>query len=40
MYRWHGWGLFTNVIMYLTIVLDIVLGETLFKITLKFLIFY
>ena len=43
MYGQHGYGLFTMgnvVIMYLPIVLDIVLGESSFKMTLRFLSFY
>ena len=43
MYGWHGQGLFTmeNVtIMYLSIVLDIVLGVSSFKITMIFLVFH
>ena len=42
MYEWHGQGLFTmeNVtIVPLSIVLEIVLGESSFKITLRFLVF-
>ena len=40
---WVGDYLFTMenvIIMYLSIVLDIVLGESSFKITLRFLVFY
>ena len=43
MYEWRGQGLFTmeNVtIVPLSIVLEIVLGESSFKITLRFLVFY
>ena len=41
MYEWYGQGLFTMenvIIMYLSIVLEIVLGESSFKITLIFLV--
>ena len=40
---WVGDYLFTMenvIIMYLSIVLDIVLGENSFKITVRFLVFY
>ena len=40
---WVGGYLFTMenvIIMYLSIVLDIVLGESSFKITLRFLVFH
>ena len=43
MYGWHGQGLFTmenEIIMNLSIVLDIVLGKSSFKITLRFLNFH
>ena len=43
MYGWHVYGLFTlenAIIMYLSIVLDIVLGESSFKIISKFLVLY
>ena len=43
MYGWHGLGLLTMknvIIMYLSIVLDTVLWESSFKITLRFLVFY
>ena len=43
MYGWHGQGLFTmenEIIMNLSIVLDIVLGKRSFKITLRFLTFH
>ena len=40
MYGWHGLFTMENVIvMYLSIVLDIVLGETSYKITLRYLVF-
>ena len=42
-YGWHGQGLFTmksEIIMNLSIVLDIVLGKSSFKITLRFLNFH
>ena len=41
MYGWYGQGLFTMenvIIMYLSIVLEIVLGKGSFKITLRFLV--
>ena len=43
MYGWHEYGLFpmeNEIIMNLSIVLDIDLGKSLFKITLKFLTFH
>ena len=43
MYGWYGKGLFTTenvIIMYLSIVIDIALGESSLKITLRFLVFY
>ena len=42
-YGWYGWRLFTIenvIIMHLLIVLYIALGESLFKIALRFLVFY
>ena len=39
MYGWHGYGLFTMenvIILYLSIALDIALGESSFKMTLRF----
>ena len=43
MHGWHGQGLFTvesEIIMNLSIVLDIALGKSPFRITLRFLFFH